>query len=241
MRSILKKIGGVLLPHYLRRTFQSWKILAFGYGHLRTCRRWECRDANGNPLPWYTYPAIDYLRRLDTSGMRVFEYGCGFSTLFWAAKSKSVVSIEDNSEWFQKVKSSMPGNVSLHLIRDPDQYIHAINDKTVGTDELYDVIIIDAKHRNETARAAIARVSPGGLLILDNSDWYPETATLLSASGFTRIDMIGFGPINSYTWCTSLFLKPGFRPNIIEGKLIGSIPCKAEDDQPRVIPSVRHM
>jgi hypothetical protein len=229
----LRQLAGTIVPSYLKKTLQSWHVLAKGYGHLSTCRRWECRDAEGRPLPWYTYPAIDYLRSIDTSSMRVFEYGCGFSTLFWAAKAKSVVSVEDSGEWFEKVRSTMPTNVILKLVQEPERYINAINDADIGRGELFDIVIIDAKHRYETARAAVSHVASGGMLILDNADWYPETATMLSACGLIRIDMIGFGPINSYIWCTSLFLKPDFRPKAIDGRrLIGSVLCKAEDDCP---------
>ncbi len=32
-------------------------------------------------IPWYTYPAIEYLLSIDLSEMDVFEYGCGNSRL----------------------------------------------------------------------------------------------------------------------------------------------------------------
>lgn len=229
----LRSFAGKFVPSYVKRSYESWRILAKGYGHLESCRQLECRDAQGNPLPWYTYPAIDFLRGLDTTGMRVFEYGCGFSTLFWASKALSVVSVDDDKLWVEKVSSTMPANVSLNLVQDAPRYIDAINDIAIGRGESFDIVIIDAKHRYETARSAVSHVAPGGMLILDNADWYPETAAMLGASGMARIDMIGFGPINSYVWCTALFLKPDFRPKIIVDRgLIGGLACKADDDHP---------
>ena len=41
------------------------RILAFRYGHLRTIARNECVDAEGRPIPWYTYPALEFIRQLD--------------------------------------------------------------------------------------------------------------------------------------------------------------------------------
>lgn len=57
-----------------------------------------CADKDGNPIPWYTYPAIEYLSQFDYGGKRVFEYGCGYSSLFWAERAAKVISIEDNPE-----------------------------------------------------------------------------------------------------------------------------------------------
>ena len=36
-----------------------------------------CLDKDGNPIPWYTYPAIEYLSQFDYSDKEIFEYGCG--------------------------------------------------------------------------------------------------------------------------------------------------------------------
>ena len=35
------------------------------------------QDNNKNPIPWYTYSAIEFLRQLDFSNSHVFEYGSG--------------------------------------------------------------------------------------------------------------------------------------------------------------------
>lgn len=47
------------------------------------------------------------------------------------------------------------------------------------------------------------------MLILDNSDWYPSTIKYLQKNlNWVQIDFHGFGPINSYTWTTSIFVNP---------------------------------
>ena len=50
---------------------------AIKYGHLRSRLRNDIIDENGEPLPWYTYPAIEYLTGLDFTQKTVFEFGCG--------------------------------------------------------------------------------------------------------------------------------------------------------------------
>ena len=33
-----------------------------------------CRDRDGNPIPWYTYPVIEYLTQFDYTDKKIFEY-----------------------------------------------------------------------------------------------------------------------------------------------------------------------
>lgn len=48
----------------------------------RTIDEKVCVDRDGNPLPWYTYPAIEYLSQFDYGEKTIFEFGCGYSSLF---------------------------------------------------------------------------------------------------------------------------------------------------------------
>lgn len=52
----------------------------------RTIDEKVCVDRDGNPLPWYTYPAIEYLSQFDYGEKTIFEFGCGYSSLFWAER-----------------------------------------------------------------------------------------------------------------------------------------------------------
>lgn len=47
------------------------------------------------------------------------------------------------------------------------------------------------------------------MLILDNSDWYPKSVAFLREKlRWMQTDFHGFGPINNYTWTTSIFVNP---------------------------------
>ena len=127
------------------------------------------RDRDGY-VPWFTYPAIEALKSWDLSGKSVLEYGCGYSTLFWAHRVKQVVSIEHNAEWYQKISKLVPGNVDLRL-RSLEEYAEV--------DGHYDVIVIDGyaekRMRYHCARASLPHLNAGGLVVVDNSDWLPGT------------------------------------------------------------------
>lgn len=58
-------------------------------------------DHNHQPIPWFSYPAIDYLKNKLQKNFRIFEYGCGSSSLFFSQYCQKVISLETNQIWFQ--------------------------------------------------------------------------------------------------------------------------------------------
>lgn len=153
--------------------------------------------------PWYTYPAIEYLSQYDFSSCAVFEYGSGNSSRFWADRALSVTSVESNPTWYETVKSKLAVNQNLLLRPEINEYVNCIH----SGDKSYEVVIIDGVYRFNCAMEAIKGIISGGLIILDNTDWYPNTANFLREQGFMQIDLIGWGPINPYAWCTSVFTQ----------------------------------
>ncbi len=47
--------------------------------------------------------------------MRVFEYGAGYSTLYFADRVETIVSIEHAETWVETLKTAMPDNVVLEV------------------------------------------------------------------------------------------------------------------------------
>jgi hypothetical protein len=199
--SLLKR----LVPMSVKTTIKCWKILELEYGHRRSYLSQSCVDREGKPIPWYTYPAIEYIRQLDFSDKVIFEYGSGNSSRFWSALAKRVVSVEDDKEWYEKIQTSSGDNSKLVLATDKTAYI----DEILNYDP-FDVIIVDGSHRYECAQQALKRLRPGGLIILDNSDWFVKTTRLLRESDLIQVDMAGFAPINAYTSTTSFFFHREF-------------------------------
>ncbi|MCX7049579.1 MAG: SAM-dependent methyltransferase [Candidatus Sumerlaeota bacterium] len=221
------------LPQEYKQSYLAWRIIAHDYGHLGTIQKSECRDAQNNPLPWYTYPAIEFLDKLNLSDKTIFEYGSGFSTLYWAKRAKSVITIEDDKVWFDKISPQVPPNTAIHLITDMDRYAAAPR-QTPGPGGKYDVIVIDGKERYSCAQVAVSCVNDDGFIILDNADWFPNTVNFLSNAGMIRVDMIGLGPINAYTWNTMFFLKRNLKIEYNPPVPIAThIDEQAKDDHPK--------
>lgn len=181
--------------------------LELQHGHIASRKRQLPIDAAGQPLPWYTYPAIQFISQLDLSDKDAFEFGSGNGSLFWATKTRSLVSVESDPRWHGMISARKHANQEVLLVEDLDEYANSVR----RSGKKYDVIIVDGKRRRLCAQAAIPCLADDGILILDNSDWYPKTAELLRNAGLIQIDFTGYGPVNNYTWTTSLFLKRGVR------------------------------
>jgi hypothetical protein len=176
------------------------------WGHTRTDRNGLIVNGAGDHLPWLTYPAIEYLSGLDLSQCRVFEFGAGSSTLFWAARCKKVVSVELDADWFKKILALAPPNVTL--LHQPDGHRYARTIADIGGS--FDIVCIDGAERYLSASESVRRLAPRGILLLDNSEWYPNTADMLASHGLLEIRFSGFAPLNAFTSTTSIFFTREF-------------------------------
>jgi hypothetical protein len=81
-------------------------------------------DATGKILPWFTYSAIEFLHHSVRKPDRVFEYGAGYGTLWWASNAQSVIAVEHDLQWIEEIRASLPGNAKLihrSAVHSPDQ------------------------------------------------------------------------------------------------------------------------
>jgi hypothetical protein len=203
--SIKRAYGSRANPRHWFQLARACRVLAFDFGLLPSLQRGAPITRAGTPIPWYTYPAIEYLDQFDFSDRTVFEYGAGNSTLFWASRARRVVSVEHEWEWHNHLSARAPHNCELLHADTVDAYVSAID----RSGEQYDVIVIDGQSRQLCAGRAVQRLNTGGVIILDNSDWFPVSSRLLRDAGLLEIDFFGFAPSSEVTSCTSLYLHPG--------------------------------
>ena len=122
--------------------------------------------------------------RSSISVRRSSRYGCGHSTLFWAGRAERVVSVEHNRSWYELVKPKLPADrCTLMYEAESTAYANTIEQFPGG----FDVIVIDGlvtgRTRLKCAHAALTHLKPGGMIILDNSDWLPESSRTLREAG----------------------------------------------------------
>jgi hypothetical protein len=169
-------------------------------------------DAAGAPLPWFTYPAIALLGPRLSPKMRVFEYGAGYSTLWWAARVGAVRSVENDADWVTTLRPQLPHNAVITLAAElGGAYTGAAAVVAQAEGARFDVVVIDGRERNACVPAALAALATDGVIVWDNSERerYDAGQQVLTDAGFRRIDLHGMGPINPYGWCTSVFYRDG--------------------------------
>ena len=186
-------------------------IIAYDYGFINSIQINKPLDKNHNPIPLYTYPAIEYLNQFDFNGKKIFEFGSGNSTLYWLGQGADVVAVEHNKDWIDELSPTLK-NFPHHqhiFANKKDEYINSI---LQFTDYYFDLIIIDGVFsRYLCAKNVITKIRKNGVVILDNSDWYPSTARFLKENlGFIQVDFYGFRACKTETATTSLFLSREF-------------------------------
>ena len=178
-------------------------------GWFRSFREKKSIDAQGKPIPWIAYPAIDFIRRHLKPNMTVFEFGCGGSTLWWAALAREVVAVEHDHAWFQQMVGIVPDNVNLIEVALDKEQEYA---KTVAHpkfNDRFDIVFVDGRDRSNCLRNCLNALRSSGIIILDNSDRleYRDAINYLLTLGFRKIEFVGLCPIVSYKSETTVFYR----------------------------------
>ena len=133
-------------------------------------------------LPWITYPAIRYLDgRL--RGRRLFEYGSGTSTGWYADRCREIYSVENNPAWFSMIQKRLAGkpHVTLKLIASDEEFTNSIS----AAGGKFDVIVIDSQpaesaystiqdFRIGCLRRSLDYATADCIFIVDNTDAMPK-------------------------------------------------------------------
>lgn len=222
IKRVKKILGQLLIPKPLRKFKYNIQIqrelvkhLLNDYGWKRSLKEGKCIDKAGLPIPWFTYPAIDFLKQLDFSEKSVFEYGSGYSTMFWGARAKRVVSVENDIKWIQKIKPTLSDNCEIvPALLDADDYSGKIS--AFGN---FDVIVIDGYILTRTAccHKALQHLNAGGIIILDNSDRCLQSASILRNAGLIQSDFTGFTPLNPDAQTTTVFFSRDYNFEPLNG------------------------
>jgi hypothetical protein len=134
--------------------------------------------------PWLGHEMIRLLENWLSPDDRGFEWGSGRSTIWFAQRVKSLVSIEHNAEWHRCVEASLRANkvtnVEYHLCEDKKEYCRV---GELYPQESFDFCLVDGVERDVCALAALLLIRPGGILIVDDCNRYLPTA---SRSPFSR-------------------------------------------------------
>ena len=187
------------------------------------------RSALSDGRPWLTFRAIEWLEANLSPGMRVFEYGSGGSTVFFANRVGAVVSVEHDPEWHARTSKAISARGirnCTYLLRPPTP---AAEPRVASTDRMYegmdfgeyvsaidaypdasfDLVSVDGRSRAACVRAALPKTKPGGLILLDNSDRPEYGAAMAALAPYRRRDFGGITPYSTDVSLTSIWRLNG--------------------------------
>lgn len=200
-------LAAVEMPEPAMFEASCLNILANGLGARKSAERGVSMLGDERIIPMMSYGLVEYLMGLDLSAFDVLELGGGHSTEFWSQRVRSVFTFETDAQWLKVLLSQGLPNAE---IRATAAATIAADMRALGRG--FDAIIVDASaSRYRCAKAALTLLKPGGFILLDNADWYPNTTALLRAADLIQVDFPDFRPLRWYRCASSLFLHKDFR------------------------------
>ena len=161
------------------------------HGWFASIRNGGSVDRDNKPSLWMTYPFIDFIEERLSGNLRVFEYGSGNSTIYLEGRVSEIYSVEHDRSWYDSIRSKLANNEHLLFrdVNDVRQYVSAIDDPG----GLYDIVLVDGRHRSECLRYAVNFLTPQGVIVLDDAerDEYADAIAQLLVAGFRRLDFYG--------------------------------------------------
>lgn len=214
---IIKKFLPKVMFNFLRslgNAFFTPVIISYETGHFFSAILNKPLDKKFKALPWYTYPAINFLDNFNYSKITIIEFGSGNSTFWWAHRAEKVISFENDKEWFNIINKNKIDNIDLNFV----------DSKFLGEKEIikirsrkYNIIIIDGNiDRYQTLEVSEQYLTDDGFIIIDNSEGYFEEnnkfknfpmINLLKEKNYMRIDFYGYVPGLILPHSTSIFFK----------------------------------
>jgi predicted O-methyltransferase YrrM len=168
-------------------------------------------------LPWLNRNGIEVLGTVLKGDDVGLELGSGRSTTWLAKRVRRLVSVEHNRDWFERVNENIKKSGLMNIeyeLRDEEEYVYVFD----RLDECsLDFVFVDGIKRAECANYAIQKIKPGGILIIDNVNWYlPSESKSPNSRTMTQ------GPISDwmkvyevikhwrYAWTTNGVSDTGF-------------------------------
>lgn len=124
--------------------------------------------------PWLTKDSVELLGQLLRKQDVGVEFGSGRSTHWFLSKIASITSIETHEGWFKKVSQDCESEISskrmvYHLASDVESFLTIID----GFDsDSIDFCLVDGSHRDTCALSMVPKIKTGGLMVVDNINWY---------------------------------------------------------------------
>lgn len=171
----------------------------YGYLHdtgwIRSLKTQTSIDKDGNPIPWLTYPILDFIEPKLSKNLKIFEYGAGNSTLYFSQRVQEVHSVESNLHWYEKIKNEC--NTNTFIYYESDKSLRLYSEKPASIGKKFDIFLVDGLYRKECLWFCKDFLSAEGIIIADDTNQYDYGTVLddLMSLGFKRIDFWGLSSL----------------------------------------------
>ena len=104
LKALQQRLEGIpRSPHELSRSLQMLSEMR-RLGWHKSLQKGHPIDKNGSPIPWYSYALLEWLMPRVKRKDVVFEFGAGYSTVWYGQHTKEVIAVEHNSAWLHEVQ-----------------------------------------------------------------------------------------------------------------------------------------
>jgi hypothetical protein len=209
IKIIIEKLFPILVLHYraYKNLVQHQNSYLYLTGWMQSLKERKPVDNIGNPIPWMNFAVVNLLGNRLSHDLDLFEFGSGYSTLFFASRVRSVTSVEYDRKWFDLIKLQTPENVMLIFIeKDVDgNYCRVIN----SSGKQYDVVVVDGRDRVNCMKQGVAALSQRGVIILDDSQRsdYQEGIEFVKRKGFRTLSIEGLKATTTGIDRTTIFYR----------------------------------
>lgn len=178
---------------WILKLIWNWKGSYFDKsGWVRSFKNKKPVNSNGEAIPWLSYSAYKFLEGRLSSDVTIFEYGAGYSSIYFSGVLKNVISVEHDKNWYDDLKRRNIPNHTLvfkDVFSDKLSYCGAIDE----FEEDFEIVLIDGRERNLCAEFAVKSLAKNGVVIFDDfdRDKYSKSGKLFDEHGYKRIDFWG--------------------------------------------------
>jgi hypothetical protein len=160
----------------------------------------------GKEMPMLSLPFLDWFNSFDFKEFNFLEFGSGYSTIYFSKIVKSVTSYETDEDFYKFMLNKNLKSIDYKLI-DTKKII--LGEFDMPTEKKLIVLIDCDFNRYHVCKNILIKSNPE-IIILDNSEWYPEACSILYEKEYNEIPFWGIRPEENYEKCTSVFLKKDF-------------------------------
>ncbi|MER9046372.1 class I SAM-dependent methyltransferase [Mesorhizobium sp. M0923] len=120
--------------------------------------------------PWLTRDAIDFLDQWLRPTDIFAEFGSGRSTIWIAQRVRSLLSVEPDPNWHSIISSRLAArhlnNVDYRVKFESYEIASEIENNSL------DAALVDGKFRDQVALEMVSKVKLGGIITIDNVNWF---------------------------------------------------------------------